>query len=528
MTNLISLITTVYNRERYLPKAIESVLAQSYPDFELIIWDDGSTDHSLDIAYHYANQDKRIRVISSTHHGRGSAVANACTLCKGNYIGLVDSDDLLAETALEETVLFLNHNPEVGLVYTDYIVIDEEDTVKQYGTNCQVAYSKERLLTEYMVFHFRLLRSSIYTQIGGFDPSFTYCQDYDLCLKVSEVTEIAQIHRPLYYYRQHKRSISHENRIEQLIFGKRAIEDALHRRGLSETYELEFQVFARCTLLHRAEPGKGFGDVASESYGAEAPNVEETNLTLKQKDQDLRVEEKQSGLIQPVSCSASVVIRNDRTHPVKVYNLASVSGSSFNFEEEGVLSNQTSASHLSFYWSLDKQQFTCDEVNYQHSGTISTTPSHDLVHLIVAANGGLLWLPSGERKLSCLAEFNAVFLENLFSFIYDAVVIRQSEPTQVLEQVFKYMQWFVEQHFAPFPVSFEEACQQFLLGIKPAIISHLFPYYAIVRQYERDCSAYREAEYQLSFTAADQPAADDRVQLAQQTIYAHLTLAASA
>ncbi|MBE9140487.1 glycosyltransferase [Nodosilinea sp. LEGE 07088] len=251
MSALISIITTVYNREDYLPKAIESVLTQTYSDLELVIWDDGSTDHSLEIAFFYAKQDNRIRVFPAIHQGRGHAVANACTVSSGTYLGLLDSDDLLSETALEETILCFKENKGAGLVYTDYIVIDEEDKFKQYGPTCEVPYSKERLLVEFMVFHFRLLRRSVYDKVGGFDRKFEYCQDYDLCLKVSETSEILHLRRPLYYYRQHKESISFEKRVEQLLFGKRAIENALERRDLIKDYELEFQMFARCSLYKR-------------------------------------------------------------------------------------------------------------------------------------------------------------------------------------------------------------------------------------------------------------------------------------
>jgi glycosyltransferase involved in cell wall biosynthesis len=251
MSGLVSIITTVYNREKHLPKAIESVLAQTYSNFELIIWDDGSTDNSLEIAYFYAEQDSRIRIVPAIHQGRGNAVANACATSKGVYLGLLDSDDLLVETAIEEAVSCLEKDEKLGLVYTDYIVIDEKDKFKQYGPTCEIPYSKERLLVEFMVFHFRLFRRSTYEKVGGFEHEFTYCQDYDLCLKISEVSDILHLRRPLYYYRQHRKSISFEKRIEQLLFGKRAIENALARRGLTEEYELEFQIFARCTLYHQ-------------------------------------------------------------------------------------------------------------------------------------------------------------------------------------------------------------------------------------------------------------------------------------
>jgi glycosyltransferase involved in cell wall biosynthesis len=247
-----SIVTTIYNRQKYLPQTIESILSQSYSDLELILWDDGSTDRSLEICYHYAAQDYRIRVIPACHQGRGHAIAQACDLAQGEYIGIVDSDDLLAQTAITETVSYLNQNPEVGMVYTDYLIVAEDDSVKGYGHHCQIPYSRERILLEFMTFHFRLLRLDAYKNISGFNPEFTYAQDYDLCLRLSETTEIAQIKNPLYYYRHHQNSISGEKRIEQMLFSKKAIENALQRRGMSEEYELEFQIFSQFHLVKKS------------------------------------------------------------------------------------------------------------------------------------------------------------------------------------------------------------------------------------------------------------------------------------
>ncbi|MCU0516714.1 MAG: glycosyltransferase [Oscillatoria sp. Prado101] len=94
MTATISLIMTVYNRERYLGAAIESVLAQTRKDFELLVWDDGSTDSSLDIAGNYAKLDERVKVIAAPHQGRAPALKAAHAMCSGTHTGWVDSDDL--------------------------------------------------------------------------------------------------------------------------------------------------------------------------------------------------------------------------------------------------------------------------------------------------------------------------------------------------------------------------------------------------------------------------------------------------
>jgi glycosyltransferase involved in cell wall biosynthesis len=111
----ISLITTIYNRDRYLAQAIASVLAQTYTDFELILFDDGSTDNSMAIALQYAAQDKRIKLVTSPHIGRIPALIAASKLATGEYAGVLDSDDWISDNALTETVAVLDNKPEVGV-----------------------------------------------------------------------------------------------------------------------------------------------------------------------------------------------------------------------------------------------------------------------------------------------------------------------------------------------------------------------------------------------------------------------------
>jgi len=250
----VSLVMTVYNRERFLAEAIESVLAQTFPDFELAIWDDGSTDSSLDIARSFAKKDNRIRLIEAEHKGRVNSLASAIAESSAPYLGWVDSDDLLTPTAVEETSAVLSAHPEVGLVYTDYIVIDEDGKAKGYGRRCRIPYSKERLLLDLMTFHFRLMRRSVFDQAGGINPSFEMAMDYDLCLRLSEATEVRHIRKPLYRYRAHQESLSNSRRIEQMYYAKRAISEALERRGLADQFEVDLQIRGRFSLKRR-HPG---------------------------------------------------------------------------------------------------------------------------------------------------------------------------------------------------------------------------------------------------------------------------------
>lgn len=251
MTATISIIITAYNRERYLPKAIESVLAQTRRDFELLIWDDGSTDRSVEIAHDYAKLDSRVRVVAAEHLGQGHALKAAIAQTNGTYIGQVDSDDFLVATALEETAAILDTHPEVGLVYTNYIVMDEGGKIKSEGVRCRIPYSKERLLVDFMIFHFRLMRRKVYDQVGGINESFESVEDYELCLRLSEVTQVWHLQKPLYYYRNHKNSLSHHKQIDQILLSYKAITQALERRGLSDRFEIDVQIAGKFSLREK-------------------------------------------------------------------------------------------------------------------------------------------------------------------------------------------------------------------------------------------------------------------------------------
>lgn len=172
MENSISIIMTVYNRERYLEKAIKSVLAQTRPPNELLIWDDGSTDGSVEIALRYASCDPRVRVIAADHQGQTRSLIAAIKETTCPYFGWVDSDDILAPTALQETAAILDEYKEVGLVYTNYQVIDSHEQIISDGTRCRIPYSFDRLLVDFMIFHFRLLRREVYLKVGGLNEEF--------------------------------------------------------------------------------------------------------------------------------------------------------------------------------------------------------------------------------------------------------------------------------------------------------------------------------------------------------------------
>jgi glycosyltransferase involved in cell wall biosynthesis len=246
-----SIIMCVYNRAAYVEAAARSVLTQTRRDLELILWNDGSTDGSAEILDRLAATDPRIRVFHEPNRGISKALKLAHAPAQGRYIGWVDSDDLVANTALEECAAVLDSRP-VGMVYTDHIVIDAAGRALGIGKRCEIPYSPERLLIDFMTFHFRLVRREVLEKAGGVNDTFATAHDYDFCLRVSEIATIEHLRRPMYLYRVHDGAVSTTKRVEQIESAARAIREALARRGLSQTHELAVEIVGRYTLRPRS------------------------------------------------------------------------------------------------------------------------------------------------------------------------------------------------------------------------------------------------------------------------------------
>lgn len=233
---------TVFNGEQYLAAAIESAITQTDQDWELIVFDDGSADQSRSIALSYAERDQRIKLIHADGHiGRAAALIAAFGSANGKYLGFLDADDLLSPDAIELTAAVLDQQPNVGMVYTNYVDMSECGQILSLGHRCQIPYSPDRLLIDHMTFHFRLMRSEIYQQVGGIDAAFSVAQDYDLCLKISEITNIYHLPKSLYYYRQNSRGISQTRRVNQIQYSAFAVRNALCRRKMTGSFRLDVE-----------------------------------------------------------------------------------------------------------------------------------------------------------------------------------------------------------------------------------------------------------------------------------------------
>jgi len=207
---LFSILMTNFNNEKYIETAIKSVISQTYPDWELIIVDDQSTDNSIEKITPYLN-DKRIRLIQHKKNlGYSAALKTAIDNSIYDIIGILDSDDKLHEKALEIMAKAYKENPECGFIYSTMWICDS------YLKNCilnrdiqETIPNKPSSLMN-IISHFKTFTKKAYKKTTGFDPNQKKAVDKDIIYKLEEVTGFKFINRPLYYYRRHESGISQD------------------------------------------------------------------------------------------------------------------------------------------------------------------------------------------------------------------------------------------------------------------------------------------------------------------------------
>lgn len=211
---LVSVVIPVYNRCAYIGKAIESVLIQNYEPLEIVVVDDGSTDGSFEILGELAKEGA-IHLL--THPGREnlgqSASLNlALENARGEFVAVLDSDDLFAAEKIPSQLEFLQANPDVGMVYGQGHAVDAdgEFLFKVPGDGHEEPGDPNRLLLDcYMALPGgALIRKSVLEQVGLFEVNFRAGQDHDMALRIMEATKVAYLPKLAFYYRKHGDSIS--------------------------------------------------------------------------------------------------------------------------------------------------------------------------------------------------------------------------------------------------------------------------------------------------------------------------------
>lgn len=233
----VSIYIPAYNAEKTIIDAIESVLNQTYRDIEICICDDGSSDNTLKLLETYYTDDDRVRWMTQKNAGIGAASNSAVKMCRGIYIGQLDSDDYLAEDVVEKCIYHLDKDLKLGLVYTSYENEYNDGRIVQ-GYNYPV-FTREKMMTASIVHHFRMFRKLYWCRTEGFNERIKNAVDYDMYLKLSEVCEVKHLNIVGYRRRLHGGNTSILDSAEQIKNTAVVVNKHLKRLNLDMNCELE-------------------------------------------------------------------------------------------------------------------------------------------------------------------------------------------------------------------------------------------------------------------------------------------------
>lgn len=204
----VSVVMCCYNSERYIKETIDSVLGQTFTDFEFIIWNDGSTDSTENIILGYS--DERIKYFKDINRGEGLAAQLACSHVSAPYISRIDSDDVWLPGILSEEYDYMESHPETVLISCPVLYIDADSKVfKRIFLATRTDYLKKSIDRGNCFVHSgAMYRTEIYLKVGGYSD-VRLIQDHLLFKKMSKYGDLALLKKPYVKYRMLPNSVAH-------------------------------------------------------------------------------------------------------------------------------------------------------------------------------------------------------------------------------------------------------------------------------------------------------------------------------
>lgn len=203
----VSVVMSVYNEERYLSEAVESILQQTFGDFEFIIVDDGSVDRTSAVLRGY--HDSRMKVYQQENRGQSSALNRGIRLASGDYVARMDADDISLPERLERQVRFLDTYPEIALVGTWCVKVDARTGRHWIQSLPEDDANIRRFMTvdNPFIHSSTMIRKSVLDEVGLYDEGLIW-QDYELWVRIARNHRMANISEPLVIRRKHPESLT--------------------------------------------------------------------------------------------------------------------------------------------------------------------------------------------------------------------------------------------------------------------------------------------------------------------------------
>jgi glycosyltransferase involved in cell wall biosynthesis len=249
-TPAISVVMSVYNGGGFLRSSIDSILNQTFKDFEFIIINDGSTDGSRKVIESY--KDPRIRLYNQSNKGLVYSLNKGCELARANLIARMDADDISMPSRLEKQVKLMSMNKDLVLVGSSILTIDNNSKkLNRHNVLIGSCELKQELLIRSPFAHgSTMFRKESFIEVGGYNHAFWPAEDYYLWLKLSQEGDFVNICEPLYQYRENKSGISSQNQ---------KLQQEAHKNVMSEAWKIKdklTQCKPRLTHYKKCQYGK--------------------------------------------------------------------------------------------------------------------------------------------------------------------------------------------------------------------------------------------------------------------------------
>ncbi|WP_246008711.1 glycosyltransferase family 2 protein [Chryseobacterium lactis] len=232
-----SILIAHYNNGKYFKDCYDSLIGQSYENWEVIIVDDASTDDSVEVIRSFINNDPRFKLYyNSTNKGCGFTKRECMKYAEGEICAYLDPDDALYPEALEKTAHEFISDHEIVAAYSQMMLCNNELTPdKVFASTKQIYNSRYFFNCPTQFAHFFTFKKEIYLKTSGINPKLKSAVDQDLYLKVLEYGDVKYIKEPLYLYRLHSNGISQQSAKKNAKESfARVIHDTMKRRGIKK------------------------------------------------------------------------------------------------------------------------------------------------------------------------------------------------------------------------------------------------------------------------------------------------------
>jgi glycosyltransferase involved in cell wall biosynthesis len=241
---LVSVLMPVYNAEKHLKEAIDSILIQSYAHFEFLIINDGSKDRSETIIK--SCKDERITlIINPENKGLIYSLNYGISLCKGKYIVRMDADDISLPERIEEQIKFMEQHPEVSVCGCDYTQFTAASETRYHAASNHDEILSFMIFNSSVVHPSLILRTSVLQTLDPvFNAGYQHSEDYELWSKLITVSKFSAVNKLLFRYRIHESQVTNVHNTQQLASANKVRKELLNKLGFTYT-EQEFSLLSQ-------------------------------------------------------------------------------------------------------------------------------------------------------------------------------------------------------------------------------------------------------------------------------------------